>query len=76
MTLERSRREFLLETLKATSVLALGPSLLRARCCSSRARPAPRSQEALSPNARRLYFSSQRALGNNRGITYEISGPF
>jgi secreted PhoX family phosphatase len=31
---------------------------------------------ALSPNARRLYFSSQRGLGNNRGITYEISGQF
>lgn len=31
---------------------------------------------ALSPNATRLYFSSQRALGNNRGITYEISGRF
>jgi uncharacterized protein len=31
---------------------------------------------ALSPDATRLYFSSQRGLGSGRGITYEISGPF
>jgi uncharacterized protein len=29
MAFERSRREFLLDTVKATSILALGPSLLQ-----------------------------------------------
>jgi secreted PhoX family phosphatase len=31
---------------------------------------------AFNPAGTRLYFSSQRAGTNGRGITYEVSGPF
>ena len=31
---------------------------------------------AFDPSGTRLYFSSQRAEGLNKGITYEITGPF
>jgi secreted PhoX family phosphatase len=31
---------------------------------------------AFTPDGSRLYFSSQRGGANNRGITYEVKGPF
>lgn len=30
----------------------------------------------LDPSGTRLYMSSQRGINANRGITYEITGPF
>ena len=31
---------------------------------------------AFNPSGKRLYFNSQRGKKNQRGITYEVTGPF